>query len=105
LNTGCLHVVPAKPVKYGEDEEENRKIDVIEAQRRCPKCNAMLTKYVHKVWDAVKDNEEVCKVFGVVSGDAKKIAEAKQTTYKVAKKETEEHAKKLREEAQRRGAV
>lgn len=98
LNTDCLFVLSAKPLKYGEDKEENAKLDVIDAQTRCPKCNASLTKYIHKVWDSVKDNEEVCKVFGVVSGDAKKIAEAKQTTYTAAKKATEEHRKAKMEE-------
>ena len=103
-NEGCLQVVPAKALKYGQDDEDNRKLDVIDSQIKCPKCNAKLTQYIHKVWDHVKDDEEVCKIFGVVTNDAKKVTEAKQTTYKTAKNATEEHRRKMIEDALKKRA-
>jgi hypothetical protein len=103
MNEGCLFVLAPKALKYGEDAEENKKLDVIDMQTRCPKCNTKVTQYVHKVWDHVKDNEEICKAFGVVSGDSKKVAEAKQLTYKAAKQKTEDDFTERVKQAQRRG--
>ena len=86
MNPGCKYVMKAKPLEYGEDKEENAKLDVLDAAKKCPKCNAKLTKYLHKVWDKVKNDEEILKVFGMP--DSKKM-EAGQTKYQEAKKETE----------------
>lgn len=93
-NPGCLFVLKPTKVEYvqGEGkEEENAKLDVIDAQRHCPKCNSKLTKYIHKVWDLVKDNEEITKQFGMLDKEA---IEKKQKTYKEAREFTEAQLEK-----------
>lgn len=106
MNTGCLHVVEPKAVKYGEDQEENRKLDILDANTKCPKCNAKLTKYVHKVLDSVvalEDADAILKQFGISGGDSKKKAELAQTAYKEARKLTEaQHEKDV---AKARGLI
>ena len=111
--TNCLYVLKPNVPKYGEDKEENSKLDVIDANIKCPKCNAHLTKYIHKVLSRITDGnleahqltaEEVFKMFGVNEGN-KKALEAKQTSYIAAKQLTEEQLEKDIEKYQGRKAV
>lgn len=87
--TNCLRVVPPKPVQYGEDEEENRKLDSIDSQMKCPKCKAKLTPFIHHVWDRVKDNEEITKTFGVVNNETRKKTEELYVKFVAAREFTE----------------
>ncbi len=96
-------MVEPKAVQRVEDKEEYAKLQVIDANTKCPKCNAKLTKYVHKVLDSVKalddGGEEILKQFGVTSGESKKKAEDAQSKYKYARAETDAVADKNRKAA------
>lgn len=98
--TVCLNVVPAHAIKYGQDEEENRKLDIIDAQTRCTKCNGRLTRYIHKVIERVED-QDVLKLFGITGS---KVGEAKEkkAKYDTARKETEAQFYKDIENSKRR---
>ena len=84
-NPGCLFVLqPTRipPAEGPDKEEETAKLLVIDSQRHCPKCNAKLTKYIHKMWDYVKDNEDITRHFKITD---KEVVEKKQAAYKAAK--------------------
>lgn len=87
-NPGCLYILGPTKVAYVEGpdkDEENAKLDVIDAHRKCPKCNAQLTKFIHHVWEYVKDNEDILKTFRVID---KASVEAQHKKFMAAKEVT-----------------
>lgn len=100
-NPGCLFVLPPTriPAADGPDrEEETAKLQVIDAQRKCPKCNARLTWYIHHVWDKVKDNEDLLRTFKVtdkalMESKYKKFVEAREFTEAQLEKDVQKYKK------------